>query len=286
MGTVGGPGVSTRPLNNTEYDFFATPDVTTDLSAHAKLVAALPSDPAALGEIVRGLLLHNSFAALSGMEFPPERMADMKRVGAATIIQRILELDSRQLDEERPPQSRMIGFCYHFALLHCAFLRAKGVPARARCGFAAYFRPDAWIDHWVCEYWDGQKWALNDSQIGLNDLTRDDFHDAGIAWMLCRSGDADPFLHGNEVLWGWDELRGSLVNDIGALNKIEVGDWWWCDLIKVEPLDQPDQTLDLMFDDLALLVAGDADFEAMSRAFQDEVRLHPPTAVIANNGPS
>jgi hypothetical protein len=31
------------------------------------------------------------------------------------------------------------GLLIHFALLHCALLRATGTPARARCGFAGYF---------------------------------------------------------------------------------------------------------------------------------------------------
>ena len=35
------------------------------------------------------------------------------------------------------PERRFVGNCRHFTVLLCAFLRARGVPARARCGFGA-----------------------------------------------------------------------------------------------------------------------------------------------------
>jgi hypothetical protein len=48
-----------------------------------------------------------------------------------------------------------------------AALRAKGIPARGRCGFGAYFNPPFFEDHWVCEYWDADKerWILVDTQF-------------------------------------------------------------------------------------------------------------------------
>src|SRR5215470_17335990 len=156
----------------------------------------------------------------------------------------------------RPPERRMVGFCYHFALLHCALLRTTGTPARVRCGFAGYFEARRWIDHWVVEYWDGAGWRLTDPQIGRRDLTRDDFQDGLTAWNQCRAGASMPALYGNGELWGWDELRGSLINDVAALSKVEVAGWYWCAPLQVEPLDQPHPELDATLDDLARLAAG------------------------------
>nr|WP_245939303.1 hypothetical protein [Actinacidiphila glaucinigra] len=34
----------------------------------------------------------------------------------------------------------------------CAFLRARGMGARARCGFATYFVEGRGLDHWITEY--------------------------------------------------------------------------------------------------------------------------------------
>ncbi|MEO6158019.1 MAG: transglutaminase-like domain-containing protein, partial [Ilumatobacteraceae bacterium] len=121
--------------------------------------------PNALGKVVRGVIIHNWMAAIRGIESTPECDA-MQITGAAPLIEHILEIDSDPIDVKRPAERRMIGFCYHFAVLHCALLRAKGVAARTRCGFASYFDKGKWVDHWVVEYWDGDRWHLHDPQIG------------------------------------------------------------------------------------------------------------------------
>jgi Transglutaminase-like superfamily len=176
-------------------------------------------------------------------------------------------LDPRPLEFKRPAERRMVGFCYHFALLHCALLRATGTPARVRCGFAGYFAAHRWIDHWAVEYWDGEGWRLTDPQVGRTDLTRDDFPNALTAWNQCRSGASTPDLYGNGELWGWDELRGSLINDVAALNKVEVAGWYWCDRIKVDPLDQPHNELDASLDILCRLAATAESVETIKECF-------------------
>ena len=120
-------------------------------------------------------------------------------------------------------------------------LRAKGVPARSRCGFAAYFNPPNFEDHWVCEYWDAQdrRWRLADPQIDdvwrrrLNigfdtlDLPRTQFLTASEAWRRCRSGEADEQQFGISFagLRGLWFVAGSLVRDMAALNKMEMAPW-------------------------------------------------------------
>jgi hypothetical protein len=146
--------------------FYRQPSPTSDLGRHAGLLPGLPADPEALGAIVRGLLVHNFDAKMRGLEFPPERMAHMQTVGAEAILDNVLSLDPAPLGVERPVERRMVGFCYHFALLHCALLRATGTPARIRCGFARYFVPQWWMDHWVVEYWDGDAWLLTYPRSG------------------------------------------------------------------------------------------------------------------------
>jgi Transglutaminase-like superfamily len=182
-------------------------------------------------------------------------MAHMQTVGAEAILDNVISLDPGPLGRNRPAERRMIGFCYHFALLHCALLRATGTPARARSGFAGYLEAQRWIDHWVVEYWDGGSWRLTDPQTGRTGLTHDDFQDGPTAWDRCRGGGSMPVLYGNTKLWGWDELRGSLINDVAALNKVEVAGWHWCDRIRVDPLDQPHDELDASLDILARLAA-------------------------------
>ena len=241
----------------------------------------LPGDAGVLGTIVRGLLVHNFAAKMQGLQLPAERMSHMQTVGAEAILDNVFSLDPSPLDIKRPAERRMVGFCYHFALLHCALLRATGTPARARCGFASYFEAGRWIDHWVVEYWDGDGWRLSDPQIGRSDLTRDDFHDGLTAWSQCRGGGSMPDLYGNGQLWGWDELRGSLINDVAALNKVEISGWYWCDRIKVNPLDQPHDELDVSLDILARLAATAESVTTMKECFDLYPELQPPADAVA-----
>ncbi|HYA67995.1 MAG TPA: transglutaminase domain-containing protein, partial [Acidimicrobiales bacterium] len=259
--------------------YYATPGPMTELGPHAGLVVDLPADAVCLSEIVRGLLVHNSVPALSAIALPPERFEDMKRTGAVPVLDGILDLDANSLETKRPVERCMVGFCYHFALLHCAFLRAKHVPCRTRCGFASYFRTGRWIDHWVVEYWDGEHWRVHDTQLGRDALSAEAFQDGPAAWGRCRVGAGDPSHYGNEVFWGWDELRGSLVNDIGALNKVEVGGWKWCDLIAVDPIDQPHTEVDQRLDSYAALASTRTSLSNLRDAFEKDDAVQPPPGV-------
>jgi hypothetical protein len=261
--------------------FYRQPSPTSDLGRHGGLLPGLPAGPEALSAIVRGLLVHNFTAQAQGLPFAAERMSHMQTVGAAAILDNVLSLDPAPLGLERPAERRMVGFCYHFALLHCALLRATGTPARIRCGFAGYFEARRWIDHWVVEYWDGDGWLLTDPQIGRADLTSDDFQDGLSAWSQCRSGASRPAGYGNGELWGWDELRGSLVNDVAALNKVEVAGWYWCDRLKVDPLDQPHDELDRSLDVLSRLAATATSAEAVKECFELYPELQPPADAVA-----
>ena len=262
-------------------DFYRLPSVTSDLGRYKELVLGFPADAEALGTIVRGLLIHNVAAKARGLPLPAERMAHMQAVGAEAILDNVISLDPGPFGSKRPAGRRMVGFCYHFALLHCALLRAVGIPARARCGFAGYLEAQRWIDHWVVEYWDGDGWRLTDPQIGRSDLTGDDFRDGLTAWQQCRAGASRPAWHGNGELWGWDELRGSLVNDVAALNKVEVSGWYWCDRIKVDPLDQPHDELDTSLDALCRRAASAASVAALQECFDLYPELQPPADAVA-----
>lgn len=267
-------------MNETAH-FYRQPSPTSDLGRHRDQSLGLPTDPEALSAIVRGLLIHNYTAKVQGLQFPAERMSHMQTVGTEAILDNVVGLDAAPLDRERPVERRMVGFCYHFALLHCALLRATGTPARIRCGFASYFAPQLWIDHWVVEYWDGSGWLLTDPQTGRSSLTGDDFQNGVTGWNQCRGGASKSTVYGNGELWGWDELRGSLINDVAALNKVEVAGWYWCDRLQIEPLDQPHDELDTSLDTLSRLAAAAESVEKIEECFVLYPELQPPADAVA-----
>ncbi|MDT0352519.1 transglutaminase domain-containing protein [Pseudonocardia charpentierae] len=75
--------------------------------------------------------------------------------------------DGHGLAEARPPDQRLACRCRNFTLLLLGPLRAKGIPARARYGFAAYVNAGHYEDHIVCEYWNAseERWQLVDAQL-------------------------------------------------------------------------------------------------------------------------
>ena len=188
------------------FAFYVSHGPMTDPSEASALLEPLTNDAAALSRIIQGLAIYDVVARdFYGFEPPKDRLSELHLRPIAKRLARIVELDDRPLDIARGPERRVLGRCNSFALLLVTMLRAKGVPARSRCGFAGYFNPLNFEDHWVCEYWDAQerRWRLADPQIDevwrrrldirfdtLN-LPRTQFLTASEAWRRCRNGEAD-----------------------------------------------------------------------------------------------
>ena len=158
-------------------------------------------------------------------------------------ISEILELansKSKQgLIEIRKPNERVASICRDFSLMVCTVLRAKGVPARLRCGFATYLNKDHFEDHWVCEYWNikQSKWLMIDAQLDQVHLDilkidfdpcevpSDKFLFAGKAWELCRTGKEESEKFGIKGMNGLPFIKGNIIRDLFALAKIEMLAW-------------------------------------------------------------
>lgn len=187
--------------------------------AHGAALGAVPPDPRALSLWVQGLLLHDFTATL----LHPAEAARLAAASRATLpvrdrLNRLMALDQSALDAPRAPGQRDIGTCRDFALLFCAALRLKGFDARVRCGFARYFHPPTFEDHWICFYRPrgAGHWHMADPQLDAAhlahywidmdplDLPRAQFLAAADAWRSIQDGtqDAADFGHGDaRGLW-------------------------------------------------------------------------------------
>ncbi len=277
----------------TSINYFTTPGPITQPGHHAAAFKALPADVDALRRIVQGLVLHIFWAEQYGVQHPPERQQEVQLRYVARQLDRIFELDPHPLAQARPPQRRLVGNCRDFSCLLTTMLRQHGIPARARCGFAHYFDPQRYIDHWVCEYWNAaqQRWILVDAQLDEfqskelhiqfdpMDVPRDQFIVGGQAWQLCRSGQADPDAFGIFDLHGLWFVRGDFVRDIAALNKVELLPWdsWGLAESRDEDLTPADLAL---LDHLAELTRADVpDFEQVRVLYQEYTRLTVPATI-------
>ena len=257
---------------------------------HAASFDALPGDVASLATIVPGLLLHQHIGPAYGAPIAAERIEEAHLREADDVLACVLAHDGAALSVPRPPGKRAIGVCRHFALLLVAMLRHKGIPARARCGFAAYFERGRYIDHWVAEVWEGGRWVLADAQLDAVqrklfhiafdplDVPRDEFLAAGDAWRRCRAGDLDPDAFGILDMHGWWFIAGNVVRDIAALGNQVMLPWdvWGA---MPQPGEEPDAaTFDAW---AALTLDPDAHCDELRALYATQAIAVPPVVFNA-----
>jgi Transglutaminase-like superfamily len=273
-----------------DFDRYTRSIAMSDPGRHAALFNELPRDPSALAKTVQGLLIHQHIAPAYGVTLTRDQQAQPHVRAVEKIVDDILTRDGRPLSAERATNERQVGVCRHFTLLHMAMLRTQGIPARARCGFGAYFEEGKYLDHWVTEYWNERRkrWHLFDAQIDdrqrelfriefdTADVPRDQFLVAGDAWSLCRDGKADPSAFGILDMHGLWFIASNLARDVAALNNREMLPWdiWGA-------MRQQDSELDLAFFDRLAIVSRepDAHVDELTALYLDE-RVSVPATVF------
>ncbi len=225
--------------NHNPLTYYATPGPMTNPGPYVHLCDDLPLAIAELVNVIQGVMVHIFWAERYGLALPEERKAEVQLRWVDRQLARMLELTAAPLTTPRPHERKLVGNCRDFSVLTTALLRHQGIPARARCGFGTYFLPDHYEDHWICEYWDAAqaRWILVDAQLdalmrdALNldfdplDVPRDRFIVGGKAWQLCRNGEANPETFGIFDMHGIEFVRGNLIRDFLAFNKVEILPW-------------------------------------------------------------
>jgi len=285
-----------------EFAFYTTQSAVSDPGALARYYEALPDDPGELALVVRRLMIHRLEGEPFGFEIAEGRMHDDAEVRYADeILKLIVERVDAPLTTPRGYADRFVGICRDFALLLCSFLRAKGIPARIRSGFADYFGDDGFhFDHVVTEYWDaGRGWLLADPEVTEGhvvefdpmDVPRERFLVAGKAWQLIRAGKAEAKTFGLKLpdgdLVGEWFVAGNIRLDLSAVNKVETLLWDIWGIGAGADGDMTDEIHDLY--DLAARVADDeVVFEAARTLFAENAGLRTPATVLSLapfNGP-
>ncbi|WBB56076.1 transglutaminase domain-containing protein [Verrucosispora sp. WMMD573] len=280
--------------DRTNLSRFARPGRLTSAGPFAALLEAVPSDPAEIARTIQGLLIHEHIAGAYGVTLTEAERQTVHLRPADEILARIADgPDDPPLTVARIPEQRVAGNCRHYSLLLVTALRARGVAARARCGFGDYFIDGRYEDHWVAEYWHAEqlRWIMVDAQLderqrelfGIDfdttDVPRDRFLVAGEAWVRCRAGAADPDAFGLSVIneGGWWWIAGNLMRDAAALHAVELLPWdvWGAMPAPFEKLDDERMAL---FDELARLTREpDEHAEELRLLYADERLVVPAT---------
>jgi hypothetical protein len=148
-------------------------------------------------------------------------------------------------------------------------------------------------DHWVTEVWraDAARWSLFDPQLDAMmcdvlkldfdplDVPRDRFIAGGTAWQLCRSGEADPDTFGIFDMHGLEFVKGDLVRDFMAFNKVEILPWdGGSGYLGPRPEGLDEETEYAVMDHVAdLTLSGDAAFDEIRALYVSDPGFHQIT---------
>jgi hypothetical protein len=274
-------------------DYYAAPGRFTALAASD----FRSGDVREVVDVVQGLLVYDAVAKpFYGVDLSPSQADAINERDTSRLLEIARAVDDRPLTDARPPGKRVGARCHAFSRVTVAFLRAAGVPARARCGFGTYFRPGWFEDHWVAEYWYAAEaqWRMVDAQLDATwrkllgfagdqfAITPTEFVTAGHAWQAWRRGDLDAGRCGlsaiNEHGAFW--IAGNLRLDLASLNKVEMLPWdvWGAHW---EPGEQPTDAQLELFDEVAsLTVDPDAHLGELRSRYEDDDALRMDGTVL------
>lgn len=252
----------------------------TDPGKYASFLDTLPQNQADLSAAINGFLIHLWRIRKFHTEQLTERPHDVFTRRIEPILARVQELDARSLDQSRPAVKRAIVDCRAFSLMLVSVLRQRGIPARARCGFATYLEKTHYQDHWVCEYWDeGKKrWVMEDADLKKSDVSPDEFLNASRVWAMRET--KPEILQkcgwGPDMVGSW-AVRLDLIHDLAALNDFVAvsGDGWGLGNKKEAQLTPEDLSL---LDRAASLVNADR-LDDLATLYQSANGLKPPATV-------
>lgn len=186
-----------------EYGLFTYPGLYEDY------LKSLPDDVKELGELLRKNFLHRTTLEVGNVgtnadlkygdmtKMPWWRQAEDDNLATtAAMLAEFFRRDERGLTLERNVEDKLVLTCRYVAILMASILKAKGISARVRSGFASYFEgtKDSW-DHWITQYWDEfeNRWITIDvdgswhrTGFDMYDISDGKFDYSADAWLDVR----------------------------------------------------------------------------------------------------
>lgn len=184
--------------------------------AYGDYFCTLPDDVPALGRLVCAQVIHrvtlkegntnaNTGLLYGDMDRYPwwrMRCEDDVFLTAAALTAELFRLDGRGFAADRKTENKLVVTCRYVSVLMSAVLKAKGIPARSRAGFAPYFKNGVSMDHWINQYYSEKerRWVTFDADgfyeesgmpLSQYDIPEDRFDWAASAWLATRSGKTD-----------------------------------------------------------------------------------------------
>jgi formylglycine-generating enzyme required for sulfatase activity len=197
---------SPKHTKNVEFhgsvlDFYKHYSSFTDPGEYAYLYKNLPDSLPELCSLIKSQFIH-PFAELPQYkdQIPEERWNEMEKYPTVkSILAGLLSYDSRGLVKDRKPENKLVLGCREYAIVLASVLKYRGIPARVRCGHAAYLEPGFHLSHTICEVWNpkNKHWMLVDPGLNMIDFNRNKFDFSNELWLKMQNGEIiDPNLYG------------------------------------------------------------------------------------------
>lgn len=153
---------------------------------------------------------------------------------APSITAELFRQDPRGFTMGREIKDKVVITCRYVAILLASILKAKGIPARCRSGYADYFlqeRGKIFYDHWIVQYYNAKekRWINVDPDDEYNgtfnqyDLPNNEFKWIAEIWLDVRQKHDDyrKYIHGS-CYNGLDNLAYALFFDFHSLMNDEI----------------------------------------------------------------
>ncbi len=184
--------------------------------AYGEYFRSLPDDIPVLGRLVCAQVIHrvtlkegnsnaNATLLYGDMErYPWYRMRceDDMFLTAPALAAELFRLDGRGFTRDREVEDKLVVTCRYVSVLMSSILKAKGIPARSRAGFAPYFQKGVSMDHWINQYYSESegRWITFDADgfyeeggmpLSQYDMPEGSFDWAADAYLAVREGRTD-----------------------------------------------------------------------------------------------
>ncbi len=256
---------------------YATQSKITDPAQFSYLYDDLPNDMDRLHHIVNNIFVH--IWKMKKLNIGNERKADYSIRTVEAVLERAMTYDDSPITIQRPRDKQFVGDCRHAAVLLCSMLRHQGIPARVRQGFCQYISSNTqnYTHHVITEYWDGERWIIEDADIIRHDIPRDEFMFGIDVWHKFRAGkiNLDQYYMTEELQGEWT-LSVTMLRDLASLAKHEVSssDMWGV----VAPFYQMSDDEKVMLDEVATQLIQDDSLQTVYHIYQTYpmLKAHPP----------
>ena len=238
-----------------QIEFYLKTSIYTNYLPYKDYYQSLPDDIEELSKLLCHQVIHRGELIRSYLETPNPARNELNKeffkekyhypwyknrcdddilLTAPAITAELFRQDERGFIMGREIKDRVVITCRYVSVLLAAILKAKGIPARCRSGYANYFlakRENIYYDHWIVQYYNNKekRWVNVDADgiydVDFNqwDFPNDEFKYVAKIWLDVRNNkDKETnYIHGSSFN-KLSNLAYALFFDFHALMNDEI----------------------------------------------------------------